>query len=210
MKDFFLSLFPANDFSLIAVVLGLPLLGAFVNGVFGPRLGKAAVRLMTLVVTGASFVAAIATFITLDAVISAAKTTHVAGAHGAAARELHAHSKLMWTAWEWMRTSHTASGVEMPVTIDLKFSVDALSGVMMLVVTGVGFLIHIYSTSYMAKDKAYWRFFAYLNLFVFSMLVLILADNLPVLFIGWEGVGLCSYLLIGFWYDKTPNAQAGK
>jgi NADH-quinone oxidoreductase subunit L len=81
---------------------------------------------------------------------------------------------------------------------------------MMLVITGVGLLIHIYAASYMAADKAYWRFFAYLNLFVFSMLVLVLADNLPVLFVGWEGVGLCSYLLIGFWYDKLPNAQAGK
>ncbi len=68
----------------------------------------------------------------------------------------------------------------------MKFSVDALSGVMMLVVTGVGFLIHVYASSYMEKDKAYWRFFAYLNLFVFSMLVLILGDNLPVLFIGWR------------------------
>ncbi len=72
---------------------------------------------------------------------------------------------------------------------------------MMLIVTGVGFLIHLYATSYMEKDKGYARFFAYLNLFIFSMLVLILGDNLPVLFVGWEGVGLCSYLLIGFWYE---------
>src|SRR5262249_19796797 len=75
---------------------------------------------------------------------------------------------------------------------------------------GVGFLIHLYSTEYMWKDKGYWRFFSYLNLFIFSMLVLILGDNLPVLFIGWEGVGLCSYLLIGFWYKHLPNAAAGK
>ena len=217
MKDF-LSLFPAGDFSLIAVVMGLPLLGAFVNGVFGPRLGKDAVRLMTLVVTGASFAAAIATFIALDGAVAATKTVQMVQDHGGAAHEVikHGHSKLVWTAWEWMRASHLVvvdknlPSVEVPVPIDVKFSVDALSGVMMLVVTGVGFLIHVYATSYMEKDKAYWRFFAYLNLFVFSMLVLILADNLPVLFIGWEGVGLCSYLLIGFWYDKTPNAQAGK
>jgi NADH-quinone oxidoreductase subunit L len=217
MKDF-LSLFPPGDFSLIAVVMALPLLGAFVNGVFGPRLGKDAVRLMTLVVTGASFAAAIATFIALDGAVAASKTTQMIQDHGNAAHEVvkHGHSKLVWTAWEWMRASHFVvvdkglPPVEVPVPIDVKFSVDALSGVMMLVVTGVGFLIHVYATSYMEKDKAYWRFFAYLNLFVFSMLVLILADNLPVLFIGWEGVGLCSYLLIGFWYDKTPNAQAGK
>ena len=218
MKDFFLSLFPANDFSLIAVVMGLPLLGAFVNGVFGRRLGKDAVRLMTLAVTGASFAAAIATFLALDGVVAATRTTELIQDHAGTAHEVvkHGHAKLFWTAFEWMRASHfvivdkNLPPVEVPVPIDVKFSVDALSGVMMLVVTGVGFLIHVYASSYMEKDKAYWRFFAYLNLFVFSMLVLILGDNLPVLFIGWEGVGLCSYLLIGFWYDKTANAQAGK
>lgn len=208
MKDF-LSLFPANDFSLIAAVLMLPLLGAFVNGVFGSRLGKPAVRLMTLAVTGAAFAAAIATFIALVSAVGATKTTEMVKDHAGVAHEVvkHVHAKLTWMAWEWMR----ASGLrDVSVPIELKFSVDALSGVMMLVVTGVGFLIHVYSSSYMENDKAYWRFFAYLNLFVFSMLVLVLADNLPVLFVGWEGVGLCSYLLIGFWYDKTPNASAGK
>ncbi len=80
----------------------------------------------------------------------------------------------------------------------------------MLVVTGVGFLIHLYSTSYMADDKGYARFFAYLNLFIFSMLVLILGDNLPVLFVGWEGVGLCSYLLIGFWYENAAERGRGQ
>ena len=106
---------------------------------------------------------------------------------------------------------HTTGGHEgADIPIDVKFSIDALNGVMMLVVTGVGFLIHLYATSYMADDKGYARFFAYLNLFVFSMLVLILGDNLPLLFVGWEGVGLCSYLLIGFWYDNPLNASAGK
>jgi NADH-quinone oxidoreductase subunit L len=81
---------------------------------------------------------------------------------------------------------------------------------MMLVVTGVGFLIHLYATEYMKDDAAFHRFFAYLNLFIFSMLVLIMGHSLPVLFVGWEGVGLCSYLLIGFWYDKEANAAAGK
>jgi hypothetical protein len=80
----------------------------------------------------------------------------------------------------------------------------------MLVVTGVGFLIHLYATSYMADDKGYARFFAYLNLFIFSMLVLILGDNLPLLFVGWEGVGLCSYLLIGFWYENDANARRAR
>ena len=76
---------------------------------------------------------------------------------------------------------------------------------MMLIVTGIGFLIHLYSSEYMEEDPGYYRFFAYLNLFIFSMLVLILGDNLPVLFVGWEGVGLCSYLLIGFWFDEDEE-----
>jgi NADH-quinone oxidoreductase subunit L len=96
------------------------------------------------------------------------------------------------------------------VPIDMAFSLDALSASMALVVTGVGFLIHLYSTKYMEDDPAYHRFFSYLNLFIFSMLVLILGDSLPILFIGWEGVGLCSYLLIGFWYEEGANAAAGK
>ncbi len=73
---------------------------------------------------------------------------------------------------------------------------------MALIVTGVGFIIHVYSIGYMHGDKSFWRFFAYLNLFIFAMMNLILADNFVLLFLGWEGVGLCSYLLIGFWYDR--------
>ncbi len=88
--------------------------------------------------------------------------------------------------------------------LNIKFAylVDQLSLIMALIVTGVGFLIHIYSIGYMHGDKGFWRFFAYLNLFIFAMMNLILADNFVLLFLGWEGVGLCSYLLIGFWYDK--------
>jgi NADH-quinone oxidoreductase subunit L len=94
--------------------------------------------------------------------------------------------------------------------IDLAFRMDGLSGVMCLVITFIGFLIHVFSAGYMADEPDYARFFAYLNLFCGAMLVLVLGDNLPVLFIGWEGVGLCSYLLIGFWYSSTANADAGK
>ena len=97
-----------------------------------------------------------------------------------------------------------------PLSIDLAFRVDALSAVMILIVTGVGFLIHLYSVGYMEDDPDVARYFAYLNLFTGSMLILVLADSLPVLFIGWEGVGLCSYLLIGFWYREMPNADAGE
>jgi NADH-quinone oxidoreductase subunit L len=188
-----LSLFPAHDYALIAVILGMPLLGALVNGIWGKRLGDSAVKLMTLSAVGVSFAASIFAFSSLAQLVGEEKDAHV---------------KLTWTAWEWMHTTGGREGQNIP--IDVRFSIDQLSGVMMLVVTGVGFLIHLYATTYMAGDRGYARFFAYLNLFIFSMLVLILGDNLPLLFVGWEGVGLCSYLLIGFWYESAANAAAGK
>jgi len=104
--------------------------------------------------------------------------------------------------WQWI--------VAGPFSADVAFRMDALSAVMTLVVTGVGFLIHVYSVGYMHGDKGFVRFFAYLNLFMTAMLILVLADNLLLLFVGWEGVGLCSYLLIGFWYEDPNNAAAGK
>ncbi|MBY0275722.1 NADH-quinone oxidoreductase subunit L [Candidatus Binatia bacterium] len=94
--------------------------------------------------------------------------------------------------------------------LDMTFRVDALTSVMILIITGIGFLIHLYSLGYMHEDADEARFFSYLNLFVASMLVLVLADSLPVVFIGWEGVGVCSYLLIGFWYQDMANADAGR
>jgi NADH-quinone oxidoreductase subunit L len=93
---------------------------------------------------------------------------------------------------------------------DVAFRLDGLSAIMTLVVTGIGFLIHVYSVGYMHDDPSVARFFTYLNLFITAMLVLVLADNLLLLFVGWEGVGLCSYLLIGFWYETEANAVAGK
>jgi NADH-quinone oxidoreductase subunit L len=87
--------------------------------------------------------------------------------------------------------------------------IDQLSVIMMLVVTGVGFLIHVYSIGYMHGDRGVGRFFAYMNLFIFSMLMLVMGNNLLLLYLGWEGVGLCSYLLIGFWYEKPSAARAG-
>ena len=104
--------------------------------------------------------------------------------------------------WDWM----TVGTLELA----LQFQVDQLSVVMMLVITGIGSLIHIFSVGYMRADPGYARYFSYLNLFVAFMLILVLGSNLPVLFIGWEGVGLCSYLLIGFWYQDKANADAGK
>lgn len=96
------------------------------------------------------------------------------------------------------------------LTIDWTFRYDPLSAVMLMIITGIGSLIHIYSMGYMHGDKSVWRFFAYLNLFVASMLMLVLGDNLIIMFLGWEGVGLCSYLLIGFWFEEKANAIAGK
>ncbi len=87
---------------------------------------------------------------------------------------------------------------------------DALSGLLCLIITFIGFLIHVYASGYMEHEADYARFFAYLNLFCGAMLVLVLGDSLPVMFVGWEGVGLCSYLLIGFWYTDNANADAGK
>src|SRR6185295_9612587 len=97
-----------------------------------------------------------------------------------------------------------------PFHADAALRLDALSAVMVLVVTGVGFLIHVYSIGYMHDDPGYARFFAYLNLFVFSMTMLVLAGNYLLLYVFWEAVGLCSYLLIGFWYEREAAATAGK
>src|SRR3979409_49325 len=94
--------------------------------------------------------------------------------------------------------------------IDAAFQLDQLSMVMVLIITGVGTLIHLFSVGYMRSDPGYPRYFAYLNLFVFFMLVLVLGSSFPVMFVGWEGVGLCSYLLIGFWFGEKVNADAGK
>jgi len=94
--------------------------------------------------------------------------------------------------------------------VNLSLMFDPLSAVMALVVSGVGFIIHVYSVGYMAKDEGYTRYFTYLNLFTFAMLILVMASNLVLMFVGWEGVGLCSYLLIGFWFEKHSAANAGK
>jgi NADH-quinone oxidoreductase subunit L len=104
--------------------------------------------------------------------------------------------------WSWLPVDR--------LQIDMAFQVDQLAMVMLLVVTGVGSLIHLFSVGYMREDPGYARYFSYLNLFVVFMLVLVLGSSFPVMFIGWEGVGLCSYLLIGFWFSDKANADAGK
>jgi NADH-quinone oxidoreductase subunit L len=112
------------------------------------------------------------------------------------------HEPVVETYWSWMPVGD--------LQVDAAFHLDQLSMLMTLVVTGVGFLIHIFSVGYMRQDPGYPRYMAYLNLFVFFMLVLVLGASFPLMFVGWEGVGLASYLLIGFWFGEKANADAGK
>ena len=159
----------------------LPLLGAAINGFLGRRLPRRFVTFIALGMVAAS----------LAASIWAAVTLYSNGA------SIYTEEHIPWI----QAGSFTAG---------FTFFLDHLSVVMILVVTGVGFLIHIYAAGYMAEDKSYWRFFAYLNLFMFFMLVLVLASNYLLMFVGWEGVGLASYLLIGFYYSKPSAVIAGK
>ncbi len=131
--------------------------------------------------------------------LSALVASFLAGAY---IRSPAPHAALVEQLWTWW----SVGGMHP----DIGFRLDALSVVMVLVVTWVGFLIHVYSTEFMYDDDGYARFFAYMNLFVASMLVLLLADNLVLLLLGWEGVGLCSYLLIGFWYGDPSNGHAAR
>src|SRR5206468_4236182 len=114
--------------------------------------------------------------------------------------------------YEWINAgpAHTAEGPLARFSIDWSFLVDPLSSVMILVVTGIGLLIHVYSIGYMHEEDGFYRFFAYMNLFMFSMLTLVLGSNYLMMFIGWEGVGLCSYLLIGYYFHKKSAGDAAK
>lgn len=158
----------------------LPLLGATVLTFLGAKLDKAVVSAIALGSVLGSFLITVTSFWVF----------------------LRAGAPLEQTLWTWMGVGR--------FRFDLTLGFDQLSGALMLVVTGVGFLIHLYSTEYMHDDPAYWRYFAYLNFFIFAMSVLVLGRSLPVMFIGWEGVGLASYLLIGFWYTDNDKASAGK
>jgi NADH-quinone oxidoreductase subunit L len=171
----------------LALIVLLPLLGAMVNGLIGARLPKS---IVTLVATGS----VLGAFLLSVGAVSELMDLRARSGDGGA--------MLITNLWSWIESG--------PLTVAAAFMLDPLSAVMLLIVTGVGFLIHVFSVGYMHSDKAYWRYFAYLNLFMFSMLLLILGKNILVLFVGWEGVGLCSYLLIGFWYDDMAKAQAGQ
>ncbi|HEV2419424.1 MAG TPA: NADH-quinone oxidoreductase subunit L [Terriglobia bacterium] len=168
---------------LLWLIPALPFAGAFVLIVFGPRLPKRAVAII------GPGVIAVAGVITILIAISFLRTPP----------PNHAYTQELWT-WFDVGGFHPHIGLYL----------DALSLLMTLVVTFVGFLIHWYSTEFMDGDEGYSRFFAYMNLFVAAMLVLLLGDNLLLLFLGWEGVGLCSYLLIGFWYQDWANCVAAR
>lgn len=175
------------------MIIALPLLGAFFCGVFGKYLGKANTGLIANAAVFGSFLLSLLVFWTINDVTSTAASAY----SGLPTR---------WAVGADYGTWFSAGNFR----VNFGLTADHLSGTMLLVITGVGFLIHLYSTSYMSHDAAYWRYFAYLNLFVAMMLTLVLADSLILLFVGWEGVGLCSYLLIGFWYDDPAKAFAGR
>jgi NADH-quinone oxidoreductase subunit L len=160
-----------------------PLVGAAINGIFGKRFSKAAIGAIGAGTVAISFVFSLGAFVQML---------------GRAQTEL----PITTNYFTWIRSGAFQA--------DFGFFLDHLSGLMILIVTGVGFLIHVYSTGYMHDDPGFYRYFAYLNLFMFSMLTLVLANNYLLMFVGWEGVGLCSYLLIGFWFNRKPAADAGK
>ena len=158
-----------------------PLVGAMLNGFFGRRYSRATVGQIAIAAVGLAFLVSL---LTLIALLSRTEPQYQA------------------VVFPWIAAGAYSAHVG--------FLIDGLSCTMMLVVTGVGLLIHIYSTGYMHDEADYARYFTYLNLFVGAMLILIMADNYLLMFVGWEGVGLCSYLLIGFWYTRQSAADAGK
>jgi NADH-quinone oxidoreductase subunit L len=165
------------------VIPALPLCGFLVLALLGGRMSR---RLTAVIGAGSVGLSAVAALL-------------VAGSFLIGAPPGRVYTQMLWV---WLNTAGFSPTIS--------FYLDALSMVMMLVVTGVGFLIHLYSTEFMIDEEGYSRFFAYMNLFVAAMLILVLADNLLLLYLGWEGVGLCSYLLIGFWYAKPENGYAAR
>jgi NADH-quinone oxidoreductase subunit L len=170
------------------IILALPLAGAAINGLFGKRWPQSTVNSVAVGSVVLSFLAAAETVREFS-------------------RLAAAQIPFIGNYFTWMIAGEATPH---PFRVDFALQVDQLTVVMLLTVTFVGMLIHIYSTGYMAHEGGYYRFFCYLNLFMFFMLTLVMAANLIVMFVGWEGVGLCSYLLIGFWFLKKSAADAGK
>ena len=167
---------------LTVLIIALPLAGFLVTAVIGRRLGLNAFW----VPVGAVVLSWLAAMVVVAAVL------------GGSVGEEGVHVLL----WQWIPAGD--------FIVDVGFQVDALTATLLIVVTTIGMLVHVYSIGYLRHDPGYWRFFAYLNLFMVSMLLLVLADSWLVVFVAWEGVGLCSYLLIGFWYRKRSAAEASK
>ncbi|AZA73048.1 NADH-quinone oxidoreductase subunit L [Chryseobacterium indoltheticum] len=166
--------------NLIYAIVLLPLIGFLINGLFGKNLPKIVVGSLATAAVFASFCIAVSLFLNFDSESPA----------------------VVVKAFEWFRVN----GVQ----INFGFQIDQLSLMMVMIITGIGSLIHLYSIGYMSHDKGFYKFFTYLNLFIFSMLLLVMGSNYMILFIGWEGVGLCSYLLIGFWYTNEEYGKAAR
>src|SRR5881409_1310734 len=182
-----------NFLDLIWLIPLFPAAGFVINGLFGKRMSKTMVGVIACGLVFISFIfsaGAVYQLLQLDS----------------------AHRSHTVRLYEWINAgpAHTSEGPLANFRVDWGFLLDPLSSVMILVVTGIGFLIHIYSTGYMHGEDGFYRFFAYLNLFMFSMLTLVLGNNYLVMFVGWEGVGLCSYLLIGYYFHKKSAGDAGK
>jgi NADH-quinone oxidoreductase subunit L len=169
--------------TLLWIVLFAPAAGAALNGFFGARLGKGPVSWIACGAVGVSFIASAGAVYQLATLPAAARSFQT-------------------VLYNWIGAGELAT--------EIGLLLDPVSAVMILVVSGVSAAIHIYSTGYMADDKRFALYFTYLNLFVFCMLLLVLSNNFLLFFVGWEGVGLCSYLLIGFWFEKATAADAGK
>jgi NADH-quinone oxidoreductase subunit L len=170
----------------LSPIVLLPLIGFLINGFFATELGQRRLGSRAAGIVGCVF-PMLAFALTVRAVL---------------ALKAGEYAPIIESLYRWATIGET--------TFEVSFYLDRLSAIMTLVVTGVGSVIHVYSTGYMHDDKSVGRFFAYLNLFLFFMLLLVLGRSMLVLFVGWEGVGLASYLLIGFWFDDLINAQAGK
>ncbi|OCA70368.1 NADH-quinone oxidoreductase subunit L [Chryseobacterium contaminans] len=166
--------------NLVYAIVLLPLLGFLINGLFGKNLPKILVGSLATAVVFGSFCIAVSLFMNFNS----------------------ESQPVIVKAFEWFRVN----GVQ----INFGFQIDQLSLMMVMIITGIGSLIHLYSIGYMSHDKGFYKFFTYLNLFIFSMLLLVMGSNYLILFIGWEGVGLCSYLLIGFWYTNEEYGKAAR
>src|SRR2546428_8375519 len=182
-----------NFLDLIWLIPLFPAAGFVINGLFGKRMSKTVVGVIACGLVFISFVFSVGAVYQLLQLDSAHRTHTV-------------------RLYEWINAgpARTAEGPVVRFTVDWAFLLDPLSSVMVLVVTGIGFLIHVYSIGYMHEEDGFYRFFAYMNLFMFSMLTLVLGNNYLMMFIGWEGVGLCSYLLIGYYFHKKSAGDAAK